>query len=103
VGPIDVQDPQHPLPPGVGTRYVAFSLYITNVDAPIITVSSIDFHLSDNHGSIGKPRFLTFGGSGTSLDRVALDPGAGTAARVVFEVRNTADPAELTYRYAPCI
>ena len=70
------------------------------MDAPIITVSSPDFRLTDNRGSIGKPKFLTFGGSGTSLDRVALNPGAGTAASGVFEVNNSADPAELTYRYA---
>lgn len=102
--PVEVEDP-HPSrgrapltnrPPVDGTRYIAFYLPITNVDATTVIITADDFHLSDTLVGGGlTPDFLTSGGY--PLDESTLEPRFSTLVGLVFEVDTRAHPVGLTY------
>jgi len=79
--------------PRAGHRFVRFELEVTNIDSLFTSVSRETFSLEDTRGREHDPlvvRGATFAGE-------LVDQGRTETIGVIFEVRNDADPSELTY------
>lgn len=79
--------------PRSGHRFVQFELEITNVDSLFTYVSRDTFNLKDTRGRKSDPQFV----EGPSFANELVEQGRTERIGVVFELRNDADPSELTY------
>jgi hypothetical protein len=90
------QDPYQfagrPRQPRANHRFVQFELEINNVDSIFTSVSRDAFLLKDSRGDEHEPLFVE-GAAGGSI----VVEGEIVDVEVVFELRNTAQPVELTY------
>ncbi len=79
--------------PRVGYRFVQFQLEITNVDSAFTSVNKQHFGLTDTDGRDQDPLLVQV----RPLGRVQLERGETERVGVAFEVRDGANPSELTY------
>ena len=77
--------------PAAGHRFVRFELEVTNIDALFTSATRGTFRLKDSRGREHKPVLA----QGVSLE--AIEQGRTVAVGVIFELRNVAQPSELTY------
>jgi hypothetical protein len=79
--------------PRAGYRFVQFELEVSNVDATFTSVTRQHFGLKDSQGREQDPLLV----QAPPLDRGQVQRGQTERVGVVFEMRNGADPSELTY------
>ena len=79
--------------PRAGHRFVRFELEVTNIDALFTSVSRQTFRLEDTQSRDLEPLLV----QGALFGGELVEQGRTETAGVIFEVRNDADPAELTY------
>jgi len=79
--------------PRAGYRFVQFELEIRNLDSAFTSVTRQHFGLKDSQGRQQDPLLV----QAPPLDRGQIERGQTERIGVVFEVRNDADPSELTY------
>jgi Domain of unknown function (DUF4389)/zinc-ribbon domain len=79
--------------PRSGYRFVQFQLEITNVDSTFTSVNKQHFGLKDTHGHEEEPLLIQV----RPLGRGQLEQGETERVGAVFELRDGANPSELTY------
>jgi hypothetical protein len=91
-GPAYLPGTSDPIDPGPGSRFIAFDMTITNVDALFTSVDEDAFSLRDSTGvrydAVGHDSVIS-GNELSEGDRISL--------RVIFEIDDGAEPLSLTY------